>query len=47
MDVIISASDEIKEVIMKVPLGEDNKINPDLFRELVLRIAQGKEEDEV
>ena len=47
MDIIISANDEIKEMITKIPIGEDGKIRPEDFQEMVVKIIQDKENDAI
>ena len=47
MDVIISSNDEIKNMIKDIPLGEDKKIEPNKFMEMVYALANGKGKDEV
>lgn len=47
MDIIISANDEIKQMIKDIPLDEENKIIPEKFQNMIISIANRKEKDEI
>ena len=47
MDIIISASDEVKRIMKEITLDEDNRINPEEFQDMMILIANRKEKDNV
>lgn len=47
MDIIISANDEIKKMIDEILLDKKNKVNPEIFRDMIISIANVEEKDGV
>lgn len=47
MDVIISANEEVKKMIKEMPLKEDKRVSPEVFQEMILEIANGRNKNDV
>ena len=47
MDVIISANDEVKQMINHIPMSDDNKVSVSDFQEMIIKLSGGKKDDEV